>query len=83
VITVYAPFRFVLDALRSEQGVRGASPIPDARYLGLTPAQWFTFAFLGVGVWLLWLRKPKAGDLAYAKESDRLQREAKTAAKTT
>jgi phosphatidylglycerol:prolipoprotein diacylglycerol transferase len=83
VLTVYAPFRFVLDTLRSEEGVRGVSPIPDARYLGLTPAQWFTFACLGVGVWLLWLRRPRAGDLAYAKESERLRRDAETAAKPT
>jgi phosphatidylglycerol:prolipoprotein diacylglycerol transferase len=79
-ITLYAPFRFVLDALRSEQGVRGVSPIPDARYLGLTPAQWFTFALLLLGVWLLWIRKPTAADLAYAKDSERLRREAEQAA---
>jgi phosphatidylglycerol:prolipoprotein diacylglycerol transferase len=80
-LTLYSPFRFVLDALRSDQAVRGAIPVPDARYLGLTPAQWFTFAFLGMGVWLLWLRKPTDADLAYAKDSDRLQREAEAAAK--
>lgn len=79
-LTVYAPFRFVLDALRSDEGVRGANPIPDARYLGLTPAQWFTFLFLAVGVWMLWLRKPKATDLVYAKDSERLRREAEAAA---
>ena len=82
-LTVYAPFRFVLDALRSDEGVRGVSPIPDARYLGLTPAQWFTFSFLAVGVWMLWLRRPRATDLAYAKDSERIQREAEAAAKTT
>jgi phosphatidylglycerol---prolipoprotein diacylglyceryl transferase len=81
VLTLYAPFRFVLDALRSEQGVRSVSPIPDARYLGLTPAQWFTIGFFMVGVWLLWMRKPKAADLAYAKDSERLRREAEQAAK--
>ncbi len=79
-LTVYAPFRFVLDSLRSDEGVRGVNPIPDARYLGLTPAQWFTFLFLAVGVWMLWLRRPKAADLAYAKDSERLRREAAAAA---
>jgi phosphatidylglycerol---prolipoprotein diacylglyceryl transferase len=76
VLTVYAPLRFVLDSLRSEEAVRGVIPIPDARYLGLTPAQWFTIVFLLVGVWLLRLRRPTAADLAYAKDSERLRQAA-------
>lgn len=83
VLTVYAPFRFLLDSLRTEQSVRGMISIPDERYLGLTPAQWFTFVFLLVGLWLLLLRKPAAADLAYAKDSERLQREASARAAKT
>lgn len=74
VLTVYAPFRFFLDSLRTDTASRGVIAIPDERYLGLTPAQWFTFLFLVVGLWLL-LRKPSPGDLDYAKDSDRRARE--------
>jgi len=82
LLTVYAPFRFLLDSLRSDEGVRKVSPIPDARYLSLTPAQWFTIAFLLFGLWLLLIRKPTAADLAYAKDSERIRREAERATTT-
>ncbi len=45
----YAPTRFALDFLRIHDGA-----VADARYLGLTPAQWFCFALLGAGVFTLW-----------------------------
>jgi phosphatidylglycerol:prolipoprotein diacylglycerol transferase len=48
----YAPVRFGLDFLRAHD-VAGA----DARYLGLTPAQWGCFLTLGAGIGLLtWTR---------------------------
>lgn len=62
VLTVYAPFRFFLDSLRSTEPVRGVLPTPDERYAGLTPAQWFTFGFFVLGVWLLFIRKPSELD---------------------
>ncbi len=44
----YAPVRFALDFLR----------VRDARYLGLTPAQWFCIVLLGVGIgFLLHIRR--------------------------
>jgi len=43
----YAPLRFALDFLR----------VRDARYLGLTPAQWCCIALLGVGVFFLLLAR--------------------------
>lgn len=45
----YAPVRFFLDFLRKEEVSGG-----DARYAGLTPAQWACFALLGLGIYLLW-----------------------------
>jgi len=45
---LYAPVRFGLDFLRATDVAR-----PDARYGGLTPAQWACLAAFGVGVWLL------------------------------
>jgi len=73
VLVAYAPFRFFLESLRADEPARGVIIVPDARYLGLTPAQWFAFGFLGLGVWLL-LRKPTAAQLGYAKDSDRQRR---------
>ncbi|NVB42745.1 prolipoprotein diacylglyceryl transferase [Pseudenhygromyxa sp. WMMC2535] len=70
VAMVYGPIRFVLDFLRETESGRGVAT-PDARYLGLTPAQYFALAFFGAGVWLFFLRKPKDGDLAYARDSER------------
>jgi phosphatidylglycerol---prolipoprotein diacylglyceryl transferase len=49
---LYAPVRFALDFLRAVDDV----PHPDARYAGLTPAQWACLVAFGVGVWLL--RRP-------------------------
>jgi phosphatidylglycerol:prolipoprotein diacylglycerol transferase len=48
ISVLYAPIRFCLDFLRATD-LSGS----DARYLGLTPAQWLSIALLGVGAWLL------------------------------
>ncbi len=79
VATAYAPFRFYLDSLRADEAARKVISTPDARYAGLTPAQWFTIAFFLVGLWLLFGRKPSDGDFAYAKDSDRRKREEEAA----
>ena len=49
----YAPIRFLLDFLRNDDLGH-----QDARYLGLTPAQYGVIAMLGFGAWLLWRRDP-------------------------
>jgi len=76
VVLAYAPLRFWLDFMRESKAARGVISSPDLRYLGLTTAQWFTIAFLLIGVWLMFLRKPRASDDAYAKDSERIAREA-------
>jgi phosphatidylglycerol:prolipoprotein diacylglycerol transferase len=48
VCIVYAPLRFVLDFLRARD-----LPMADARYAGLTPAQWGSFALLVAGALIL------------------------------
>lgn len=80
IVTAYAPFRFMLDFLRAHDPGKVIST-PDARYGGLTTAQWFCVAFLMAGLWLMFFRKAKPDDLAYAKNSERIAREA-AAAKT-
>jgi phosphatidylglycerol:prolipoprotein diacylglycerol transferase len=77
---VYGFARFWFDFLRATEGDKVAEP--DLRYFGLTPAQYFAIAIFAAGVWLLFVRKPKPEDLAYAKETDRLaQQREKAAAK--
>jgi phosphatidylglycerol:prolipoprotein diacylglycerol transferase len=49
----YAPVRFVLDFLRNDDLGH-----QDARYLGLTPAQYGVIAMGAFGGWLLWRRDP-------------------------
>jgi phosphatidylglycerol---prolipoprotein diacylglyceryl transferase len=78
VVVLYAPFRFAMDFLRAHEPARGIISTPDARYAGLTTAQWFTILFLFAGIYML-MRKPKESDFAYAKESDRFKREAEQA----
>ncbi len=53
---VYAPMRFALDSLR----VRDMQ-IADARYAGLTPAQWACFGLFGLGAVVLWRALDSAG----------------------
>jgi phosphatidylglycerol:prolipoprotein diacylglycerol transferase len=74
VTTAYAPFRFFLDFFRTDEPSR-VNATPDLRYAGLTTAQWFTIAFLVVGLWLIFGRKSRDEDLGYAKDSDRRKRE--------
>jgi len=81
VLTVYAPFRFFLDSLRADEAARKVIAVPDERYMGLTPAQWFTMLFLVVGLWLLFVRKASDSEFDYAKESDRQKREQEAADK--
>jgi len=45
---VYAPVRFLLEFLRADASIAG-----DTRYLGLTPAQYFSVLFFGYGIYLL------------------------------
>jgi phosphatidylglycerol:prolipoprotein diacylglycerol transferase len=45
---LYGTSRFLLDFLRASD-----VPYPDARYLGLTPAQYFCFALWAYGLWKL------------------------------
>lgn len=45
---MYGPYRFLSDFLRSH-------PV-DARYLGLTPAQYGSIVLTGLGVWILYTR---------------------------
>lgn len=46
---LYGTSRFFLDFLRASD-----VPYPDARYLGLTPAQYFCFGLWAYGLWKLW-----------------------------
>ncbi|GEM_PF-265194 len=71
VAMIYGPTRFAFDFLRESQSGGGVGS-PDLRYLGLTPAQYFSLTFLFAGVWLFFFRKPKPGDLDYAKDSLRI-----------
>ena len=75
VVTAYAPFRFMLDFLRADDPGK-VIQTPDIRYAGLTTAQWFCVAFLMAGLWLMFFRKARPDDLKYAKDSERVAREA-------
>lgn len=50
----YAPTRFFLDSLRQTD-----IAYADARYFGLTPAQFGCFALLSFSLWILWRRDVK------------------------
>ena len=52
-IFTYFPFRFFLEFLRATD-----LPMSDARYFGLTPAQWGSLIFLALGTLLFWRRNP-------------------------
>ena len=63
ICTYYAPLRFLLDFLRERTGVDVGQALlagGDARYFGLTPAQWACIPLLVLGVVLL-RRAPSAG----------------------
>jgi phosphatidylglycerol:prolipoprotein diacylglycerol transferase len=53
--TYYAPLRFLMDFFRerSDAFAPGSFATGDARYLGLTPAQWACLPLLAIGVTLL------------------------------
>lgn len=70
VCLLYAPYRFVLDTMREK----------DKLYLGLTTAHYATLIILAAGIYLVFLRKPRASDLDWAKDSDRIAREQAAAA---
>ncbi len=75
VVMAYAPFRFLLDFMRATEISTKVIPTPDARYSGLTTAQWFCIAFLLAGIYLVFFRKPQPSDTAYFKDSERRKRE--------
>lgn len=54
----YSVCRFFLDFLRASD-----VSFVDARYLGLTPAQYIVVGLAGVGVWLLWKSKGQPGQV--------------------
>ncbi len=69
VCLFYGPYRLFLDTMRHQ----------DTRYLGLTTAQYFTFAIIALGVYFVFLRKKKPSDLEWAKDSDRIAAEKQAA----
>lgn len=71
VAVAYGLARFSFDFFRATEGVGS----PDMRYMGLTPAQYFSLVFVAVGIWLLWIRKGKDSDSAWALDSDRIAKE--------
>ncbi len=83
VVSAYAPFRFFLDFLRADTSARRVIEEPDLRYAGLTTAQWFCIAFLLAGMYLIFFRKPREGDLAYKRDSERLAAERAAAGEAT
>jgi len=50
----YGVLRFILDFFRATDIVYA-----DARYFGLTPAQYFAIVLVGIGIYILWGRKNK------------------------
>jgi phosphatidylglycerol---prolipoprotein diacylglyceryl transferase len=65
ICLLYAPYRFVLDTMRDA----------DKRYLGLTTAHYATLIILGIGIYLIFLRKPQPEDTAWARDSERIAAE--------
>jgi phosphatidylglycerol:prolipoprotein diacylglycerol transferase len=63
--TVYAPVRFGLDFLRERSEIVGADLVAaaDARYLGLTPAQWACVPLFAIGATLLVRAKSEGCDV--------------------
>jgi phosphatidylglycerol:prolipoprotein diacylglycerol transferase len=66
----YGIARFTFDQFRATD-----LSSSDLRYMGLTPAQYFSLAFVCAGVWLLFIRKPKESDTNWALDSDRIAKE--------
>jgi phosphatidylglycerol:prolipoprotein diacylglycerol transferase len=59
----YAPLRFLLDFLRERENMPVAGIVAggDARYVGLTPAQWGCVPLLALGLYLLLFVAKRAG----------------------
>jgi phosphatidylglycerol:prolipoprotein diacylglycerol transferase len=70
VATCYGIARFTFDQFRATD-----LSSSDLRYLGLTPAQYFSLAFVAAGIWLWFIRKPKESDTVWALDSDRIAKE--------
>ncbi|HEY8375669.1 MAG TPA: prolipoprotein diacylglyceryl transferase family protein [Nannocystis sp.] len=62
---LYAPFRFALDFMRDD----------DKTYFGLTTAHYATMILLAIGLYLVFIRKPRPEDTNWAKDSERIARE--------
>ncbi len=69
VCLFYGPYRLFLDTMRQQ----------DTRYFGLTPAQYFTFAIIALGIYFVFIRKQRPSDLEWAKDSERIAAEKKAA----
>ncbi len=65
VCMLYAPYRIFLDTMRER----------DETYLGLTPAHYASVVLFGIGVYLVFFRKPGPEDFAWAKDSARIEGE--------
>lgn len=59
LLVAYAPIRFGFEFLRGED-LEAIGRRSDARYLGLTPAQYGAIGLLLLGLWILW-RRSRAG----------------------
>ncbi len=55
ILVYYGVTRFILDFWRAQDIIHA-----DARYFGLTPAQYLSLVMVGVGVWT-WVRRVKSG----------------------
>lgn len=64
ICLLYAPYRFFLDFMR----------VGDKTYLGLTTAHYSTMALFAIGVYLVFIRKLRPEDYAWAKDSARTDR---------
>jgi phosphatidylglycerol:prolipoprotein diacylglycerol transferase len=65
ICILYAPFRFTLDFMRTD----------DKTYLGLTTAHYATMVLLSIGIYLAFIRRTRPEDLEWAKDSERIARE--------
>ncbi len=75
---IYGASRFLLDFLRASD-----VPYPDARYLGLTPAQYLCFALWAYGIWKLWQPAPEPASGASGEVSVPGKRAARAQAKAS
>lgn len=65
VTLLYGPYRFFLDTMREK----------DKLYMGLTTAHYASMILMAIGTYLLFFRKPRPEDFAWAKDSDRIAAE--------